>query len=138
MAVEAINDSAGPDSLVSTHLVYGALPRLGLPHDKPSPSTLQCADALRKPTLEISRRFAKQQVQSALNSRKGPETSEIHTMPIGSHALIYRPKTDKVEGPFFVPNISGEDVTLLLPPPSGPTKFQSTVVKPFRSDDIDT
>lgn len=138
MAVKAINDSVGPDGLVPTLLVYGALPRLGLPHDKPNPSTFQRAAALRKATQEMSKRFAKRQVQSALNSRNGPDVSDVHSIPIGGHALVYRPKTDKWEGPFSVLDINGEDVTLLLPPPSGPTKFRTTVVRPFRSDDTDT
>ncbi len=38
MAVKAINDSVGPDGIVPTLLVYGALPRLGLPSDPPSES----------------------------------------------------------------------------------------------------
>lgn len=46
MAVKAINDSVGLDGLVPTLLVFGALPRLGLPTDRPSPSTLNRALAL--------------------------------------------------------------------------------------------
>lgn len=33
-AVKGVNDSARPDRLVATLVVYGALPRLGLPTDK--------------------------------------------------------------------------------------------------------
>ena len=40
-AVKAVNDSVGPDGLVPTLLVYGALPRLGLPTDKPAPGSLR-------------------------------------------------------------------------------------------------
>lgn len=65
-SVKAINDSVGPDGLVPTLLVYGALPRLGLPTDKPTPSIYQRARAVRKTTEEMSKYFAKRQVTDAL------------------------------------------------------------------------
>lgn len=65
MAVKMINGSVGPDGLVLTPFVYGALSRLGLLHDKPSPSTFQSGAPQKKATLEVSKQFAKRQVQSA-------------------------------------------------------------------------
>lgn len=47
MAVKAINNSAVPDRLDSTLPVLGALPRLDLPTDSPSLSTLKREAALR-------------------------------------------------------------------------------------------
>jgi hypothetical protein len=52
MAFKAINDTAGPDGLVPTLLVYGALPRM-VEYDAPSPTITQCSTALRKAMLEI-------------------------------------------------------------------------------------
>lgn len=46
MAVKAINDSIEPDELVPTLLVYDALPRLGLPRDQPTASTIARATEL--------------------------------------------------------------------------------------------
>ncbi len=40
MAGKATNDSVGPDGIVPALLVYGALPRLELPSDPPSASTM--------------------------------------------------------------------------------------------------
>ena len=40
MAVKAINDTAGPDGLVPTLLVYGAYPRIS----NPDPPTLSITD----------------------------------------------------------------------------------------------
>lgn len=48
--VKTANDSIGPEGIVPTLLVYGALPRLGLPSEKPTPSTFQRVLALRKAT----------------------------------------------------------------------------------------
>jgi hypothetical protein len=39
MAFKAINDTTGPDSLVPTLLVYGALPRI-VEYDAPSPTII--------------------------------------------------------------------------------------------------
>lgn len=95
MAVKAINDSTGPDGIVPTLLVFGALPRLGLPNDQPSPSTFKRAAALRKATEAMSREFAKRQVREAMASRNGPNVTAIHDTPVGSPVLVYRPEKDK-------------------------------------------
>lgn len=59
MAVKAVNDSVGPNGLVPTLLVYGALPRLGLPSDPPSHSLYQCASALREAVKDVTKYSAK-------------------------------------------------------------------------------
>lgn len=132
MSVKAINDSVGPDGLVPTLLVFGALPRLGLPSDRPTPSTFKRAIALRKATSAMSKHFATRQVKGALNTRNGPDVTDIHTTPIGAPVLIYRPEKDKWEGPFSILDIQGEDITVLMP--KGPAKFRSTVLKPFLTE----
>lgn len=50
MAVKAIIDSVGSSELIPTLLVFGALPRLRLRTDKPTPSTYQRSFALCKAT----------------------------------------------------------------------------------------
>lgn len=127
MAVKAVNDSTGPNGLVPTLLVYGALPRLGLPNDAPTPSTFKRAVALKHATNEVTKYFAKRQVKDALRTRNGPDTSDVHKAPIGSHVLVYRPKKDRWEGPYALLGIDGETCSVLLP--TGPTPFRSTVVK---------
>lgn len=44
-AVMAINISVAPDRSLPTLVLYGALPCLGLPHNKPHCSTFQCTAA---------------------------------------------------------------------------------------------
>lgn len=95
MAIKSINDSVGPDGLVPTLLVFGALPRLGLPTDQPTPSTFKRAVALRKATESMSRHFVSRPVRAALNSRNGPNITDIHKAPLGSKVLVYRPELDK-------------------------------------------
>jgi hypothetical protein len=54
MAVKAINDLAGPDSIVPTLLVFGAYPRL-TEMDPPSPSVTKRAEAICVATKEVRR-----------------------------------------------------------------------------------
>jgi hypothetical protein len=52
IAFKAINDTAGPDGLVPTLLVYGALPRI-VEYNAPSPIITQRSAALKKAMSEI-------------------------------------------------------------------------------------
>ena len=58
MAFKAVNDSAGPDGLVPTLLVYGAYLRIS-ELDKHSPSIAQRAAVIKKAMGEISKLRAK-------------------------------------------------------------------------------
>lgn len=136
MSVKAVNDSVDPDGLVPTLLVFGSFPRLGLPSDPPTPSTFKRAVALRKATTEISKHFASRKVRDPLKTRNGPDVTDIHKTPISAPVLVYRPEKDKWEGPYSLLEINGENIIVLVA--KGPTKFRSTVVKPYltsRTDD---
>ena len=54
MAFKAINDTAGPEGLVPTLLVFGAYPRM-VELDAPSPSVTQRATAIKKAMVEIQK-----------------------------------------------------------------------------------
>ena len=58
MAVKAINDTAGPDGLVPTLLVYGAYPRMSN-LDPPAPSVIHRAAIIQKAIAEIVKLRAK-------------------------------------------------------------------------------
>lgn len=67
--VKEINDYVGPDRLVPTLLVHGALPGLGVPNEKPIPSMYHRASAVRRATQEMVKMFATRQIKAALNCR---------------------------------------------------------------------
>jgi hypothetical protein len=71
MAVKAINNSAGPDGIVPTLLVFGIYPRI-TEGSALSPSVIQRAEAIRKTTKEIRRLYTKRQVKDTLTIRNGP------------------------------------------------------------------
>ena len=87
MAFKAINDSAGPDGLIPTLLVFGAYPRM-TEFDAPSPTTTQRATAIKKAMAEIQKMRAKRQVTDALNTRNGPNTDSVHNLELNSQVLV--------------------------------------------------
>ena len=58
MAVKAVNDTAGPDRLVPTLLVYGAYPRISK-LDPPAPSIMEQIAAIWKVIAKIVKLRAK-------------------------------------------------------------------------------
>jgi hypothetical protein len=127
MAVKAVNDSAGPDGIVPTLLVFGAYPRM-TEGSAPSPSVIQRAEAIRKATKEVRRLHAERQVQDALAMRNGPSTKATLNLPLQSDVRVWREK-DGWTGPFKLLATDGETCTIDMP--HGPTNFRSTVVKPY-------
>jgi hypothetical protein len=87
MTVKAINDTAGPDGLVPTLLVFGAYPRMHA-MDPPAPSITQRAMAIEKAMTEIRKFRAERQVADALNTRNGPIVTPVHDLPLNSDVLV--------------------------------------------------
>jgi hypothetical protein len=81
MAVKAVNDSAGPDEIVLTLLVFGLYPRM-TEMDLPSPTIAKRAEAICAVTKEVRRLYAKQQVSDALAIRNGPNTMATGELPL--------------------------------------------------------
>jgi hypothetical protein len=131
MAVKAINDTAGPDGLVPTLLVFGAYPRM-TDDSPPSFSVVQRAEAIRKATSEARRALAKRQVRNALLTRNGPDTTPLHTLPLQSKVRVWREKSGW-QGPFGLIAVEGETCTVANE--AGITsKFRSTIVQPYLED----
>jgi hypothetical protein len=131
MAVKAVNDSAGPDGLVPTLLVFGAYPRL-TEDSPPALSIVQRAEAIRKATNEARKLLAKRQINDALATRNGPDTLPTHRLPLQSDVRVWREKGGW-QGPYRLLATNGETCTIEMP--HGPTKFRTTVVKPFYHDE---
>ncbi|KAM4056999.1 polyprotein [Hirsutella rhossiliensis] len=88
MAVKAVNDTAGPDGLVPTLLVFGAYPRIN--HDSPpSPPMIKRAEAIRKAMAALHRAAAARQ----------------------SEVLVWR-EADGWTGPWIVIGNNGHEITI--------------------------
>ncbi|KAI0998086.1 hypothetical protein K3495_g10103 [Podosphaera aphanis] len=126
MAIKAVNDTAGPDGLVPTLLVFGAYPKIS-PLDLPAPTISQRAQAIKTAMSEVRRYHVHRQVTDALRMRNGPNVSQLAKLPLNSLVLVWREK-DKWTGPYRLINIDGQTCTVETN--HGPVKFRSTVVKP--------
>jgi hypothetical protein len=89
MATKAVNNTAGPDGLVLTLLVYGTYPRMTT-SDNPSPTVTKRGRAIKKAIKQVVEMYIKRQVRDALKQRNGLRTSETLGVLIGGEVLVYR------------------------------------------------
>jgi hypothetical protein len=87
MAVKAVNDSAGPDGIVLTLLVFGSYPRM-TEIDLPSPTIAKRAEAIRAATKEVRRLHVKRQVNDALAIRNSLNTIATGELPLQSDVCV--------------------------------------------------
>ena len=87
MAVKAINNTASPNRLIPTLLVYGAYLRISK-LDPPTPSVMDRATIIRKAIAEIVKLRAKQTINNALYYRNGPNITLVYNLPLNSKVLI--------------------------------------------------
>jgi len=87
MAVKAINNTASPNGLVPTLLVYGAYLRISK-LDLPAPSVTDQAAVIRKAMAKIVKLRAKQTVNNAIHYRNGPNTTLVYNLPLNSEVLV--------------------------------------------------
>ncbi|KAF7567022.1 DUF1421 multi-domain protein [Pyrenophora tritici-repentis] len=131
MAVKAVNDTAGPDGLVPTLLVFGAYPRMTA-ESPPSPSMVKRSEAIQKATKALRKLTAERQVADALNTRNGPATADMLALPLQSEVLVWR-ESDGWNGPYKIASTDGHNITVDMV--NGPATFRSTVVKPYYRPD---
>ncbi|KJZ80489.1 hypothetical protein HIM_00339 [Hirsutella minnesotensis 3608] len=129
MAFKAVNDTAGPDGLVPTLLVFGALPRMTI-DSPPTPSAMARAKAVWRTMSELRKINAQRKVQTALNTRNGPDTALRLPLclPLGSEVRVFREKHGW-QGPYKVLEVTDTEIAVDLD--NGPAKFRSTCVQPY-------
>ena len=87
MAIKAVNNTASPNRLVPTLLVYGAYLRISK-LDPPALSVTKRAAVIRKAMAEIVKLRAKQTINNALYHRNGPNITLVYNLPLNSKVLI--------------------------------------------------
>jgi hypothetical protein len=87
MAFKALNNTAGPNGLVPTLLVFEAYPQMA-ELDAPSPSVTQWANAVKKAMAEIRKLRAERQVADALNMCNRLRTDAVYDLPPNSPVLV--------------------------------------------------
>jgi len=129
MALKAVNDTAGPDGLVPTLLVFGAFPRITI-DSPPTPSSIKRAQAIAKAMGDLRKWSAKRRVQDALNTRNGPDTSCVLplSLPIGSEVRVWR-EDGGWKGPYAV--LSVTESSVMVATDNGAVEFRATHVQPY-------
>lgn len=88
LAMKAINDTPGPDGIISTLIVFEAYPRMSR-LDPPAPSIATRAKAIQKAMAEVSKLRLQRQVTAALRNRNSP-TSVAQNIPSETDNLMWR------------------------------------------------
>jgi hypothetical protein len=84
-----VNDTAGPDSIVPTLLVFGAFPRMST-KDVVNTTVIERGRVIRRAMKEVAELYAKRHVAEALQTRNGPNINEILGLTIGEPVLVWR------------------------------------------------
>ena len=127
MAVKAVNNTASPNGLVPTLLVYGAYLRISK-LDPSAPSVIDRAAIIQKAMAEIVKLRAKQTVNNALYYCNGPNITLVYNLPLNSKVLI-QCKSGNQTRPYYL--LAVEDETCCIQLPSRLISFRSTSVKPY-------
>jgi len=106
MAVKAVNNTAGPDGLVPTLLVYGAYPRMSN-LDPPASSIMEQAAAIQKAMAKIVKLQAKQTVNNVLHHCNRPNMTPVHDLLLNSEVLIWH-ESGNWNGPYCLLAVENE------------------------------
>jgi hypothetical protein len=89
IAIKAVNDTAGPDGLVPTLLVFSTYPRMTTTNTLFLTVTKR-GKAITKAIKQIAELHAKRQVTDALRQRNRPNISDTLDVLISEDVLVYR------------------------------------------------
>jgi hypothetical protein len=89
IAIKAVNNTAGPNSLVSTLLVFNTYLWITTTNT-PSLTITEHNKAITKAIKQIAELHAKKQVTNALRQRNSPNISNTLNVLIGKDVLVYK------------------------------------------------
>ncbi|KHJ31792.1 hypothetical protein EV44_g3458 [Erysiphe necator] len=134
MTLKAVNDTAGPNGLLSHELVppSTSFPRAFLSGLRRINSLSDSGSLVGLTSMKALRRVqAERQINDAINTRNGPSIHEIPSLPLQSEVCVWREKNGW-QGPFKVMATDGHIVTVDML--NVPATFRSTVLKPYYRD----
>ena len=127
MAIKAVNNLAGPNRIIPTLLVFGVYPRL-IKINPLSLSITKRIEAICVVIKEVYCLYIERQVKDILTIYNGLNTKITLDLPLQLNIYIQRKKEGQ-KGPYKLIVINKE--TYIINMPQRPTKFQSTVIKPY-------
>jgi hypothetical protein len=129
MAVKAVNNTAEPNGLIPTLLVFEAFPRIS--HNSPlSPLITKRAKAINQAMKELRKHMAARQVNAALNTRNGLDSAAYSPidLPLQNEMRVWR-ENGGWQGSFRVVAHNGQNVILELS--NGPATFRFMMVASY-------
>jgi hypothetical protein len=129
MAVKAVKDTAGPNGLVPTLLLFETYPRLSLSLP-PFPSITARAAAVRKAMAEVRKLKAERQMAEVFATRNGPSVAEIAQLPLQNEVRIWR-KNGGWAGPFKLIAHNNSGNACIINVNGKPTNFRITSVRSY-------
>jgi hypothetical protein len=133
IAIKAVNDTAGPNGLIPTLLVFDAFPRIShtLP---PSFSMTARGKAIRKAMAEAYKLKVACQMANALAIRNGPNIKNVLRLPLMFEVRVYR--EDKGwSGPYKLVAHDGNGTECTVNVNGKNTRFRVTSVQPYYRDE---
>jgi hypothetical protein len=127
MAVKALNDTAGPNGIVPTLLVFGAYPRINQ-DSPPSPEITLRAEAIQKAMKMLRKIRAEVEINRAINTRNGPDLHEVLSLPLGAEVMIWR-ENKGWTGPHELK--AKDEHNLTIETVNGPATFRATQAKAY-------
>lgn len=97
MSIKAFNDSAGPNGLIPTLLVFEVYPHVSW-DDSPTSTVQERIETVRRAMEELRARRAKDIVNFAKNDRNGPKYLHLANVNIGDQELVFREPTKSTKG----------------------------------------
>jgi uncharacterized protein YggE len=89
IAIKAVNNTAGPDGLISTLLVFGTYPRITTTNTL-SLTVIKHGKAITKAMKQIAELHAKRQVIDALRQRNSLNINNTLNILIDKDVLVYK------------------------------------------------
>jgi hypothetical protein len=89
IAIKAVNNTAGPDSLVSTLLVFSPYLQITITNT-PSLTVTEHSKAITKAIKQIVKLHVKKQVTNALKQQNGPNINNTLNVLINKNVLVYK------------------------------------------------
>lgn len=133
LSVKALNDTAGPNGLVPSLLLFGVMPRI--PTEPATyPDTNARIQAMESPRDELEVINARARVQQSL--KKSPPPAASLTLSPMQPVYVYREKDKRWTGPHLITSVDGKRVMVDLGERTGPRKFNLSQVKPDRLPSI--
>ena len=87
MLVKAVNNTAEPDSLILTLLIFDTFPKISL-NNVTSITTVEREKAIRKTIKKVAELHTKRHVNKALRTRNRPNITDMLGLAIGQDVLV--------------------------------------------------